>query len=133
MVRRCGSASAGRFQPESARVARADGSAEIVLPGALAELPRGGLALFSPLAGGVNDGGFPELAGDLVPPAGGGVGDCGVPLPLSGDVDPVSPPPLATWPAAPPVPPPEETSGTPLLAAITLSPLFSAGEAIGDA
>ena len=38
------------------------GSAETVLPGALAELPRGGDALFSPLAGGANEGGPPELA-----------------------------------------------------------------------
>ena len=37
-----GSASAGRRQPECGRSALPGGSAEVVLPGALAELPRGG-------------------------------------------------------------------------------------------
>ena len=79
-VDRAGSASAARLQPECARVALpggfadfdfpgplADfalpgGLAELALPGASAELPRGGLAPVSPLAGGVNAGGFPEPA-----------------------------------------------------------------------
>jgi hypothetical protein len=123
MVHRCGSASAGRLQPESARVALPGGSAEIVFPGALAESPRGGLALFSPLVGGVNDGGLPELVGVAVPAAGAVVCDCGAPPPLSGDVDPVAPPPLPVWPAAPPVPLPEASGAL----------LPAAREAIGDA
>ena len=103
---------------------------EIVFPGVLAELPRGGLALFAPLAGGVNDGVFPELA--AVPPVGGVVCDCGAPPPLFGDVDPVLPRPLSFWPAATPVPLPE-ASGALLLAALTWSPLAAGREAIADA
>src|SRR5213594_2411594 len=129
MVHRCGSASAGRLQPESARVALPGGSAEIVFPGALAESPRGGLALFSPLVAGVNDGGFPELVGAAVPPAGGIV--CGAPPPLFGDVDPVPRPPVPAWPAAPPVRLPE-ASGALLPAALTLSSTPAGREAIGD-
>jgi len=68
-------ASPGRLQPECGRVALPGGSAETVLPGALAKLPRGGDALFSPLAGGANEGGFPELACAGV--AGAGVVGCG--------------------------------------------------------
>jgi hypothetical protein len=48
------------LQPEWVRVALPGGSAETALPGASAELPRGGSALFWPLDGGVNDGGFPD-------------------------------------------------------------------------
>jgi hypothetical protein len=131
MVHRCGSASAWRLQPESARVALPGGSAEIVFPAAVAELPRGGLALFSLLVGGVNDGGFPELPGVAVPPVGGVVCDCGAPPTLSGDVDPVPPPPLPAWPAGPPVPLPE-ASGALLPAALTLSSPLAGREAIDD-
>jgi hypothetical protein len=132
MVDQSGSASAGRLQRESAGVALPGGSAVIVFPGALAESPRGGLALLSPLVGGVNDGGFAELVGVAVPPAGGVVCDCGAPPPLSGDVDPVPPPPLPVWPAAPAVPLPE-ASGALLPAALTLSTPPAGREAIGDA
>jgi hypothetical protein len=132
MVHRCWSASAGRLQPECALVALPGGSAEIVFPGALAELSRGGLALFSPLAGGVNGGGFPELVGVAGPPAGGVGCDWGASPPLSGDVDPAPPPALAVWPAAPAVPLPE-ASGALLPAALTLSSPPAGREAIGDA
>ncbi|MEK6328543.1 MAG: hypothetical protein AABM66_13615, partial [Actinomycetota bacterium] len=73
----------------------------------MAELPRGGLALFSPLAGGVNDGGLPELA---VPPGGAA---CGPSPPLSGDVDPGALP-VPDWPPATSVPPAEAPGALPV-------------------